>query len=195
MRRSEMDRMDAVTIRIGLADTQTGQAAEALGLPSIRPFRSTLRLIDYRIGSAPSSLASSGVTVSVRDSAGPSLLTVQVRHVRPEQLRPSWVAFYRHDDETLQVEEERDSSRSVLTATFTATSRRPVQALSGTDLRLPELLTPRQWSFMRDCAPGQPQPAPLSVFDPIPVFSWTVKLDRVDATVSLWRVPATDGGS
>lgn len=42
MHRSATNRLDAVTIRIGLADDQTERAAEALGLPSIRPSRSTL---------------------------------------------------------------------------------------------------------------------------------------------------------
>jgi hypothetical protein len=190
-----MNRIDAVTIRIGLAEAQTEQAGVALDLQSIRPSRSTLRLIDYRKGSAPSSLANSGVTVSVHDSGGLSLLTVQVRHVRQAQLHPKWVAFYRRNDETLRVEEERDSSRCVLAASFTAPCRRPVRSLSSADLRLPDLLTPRQWSFMRQCAPGQLHPGPLSLFGPIQVSSWTVKLDRVDATVSLWRVPATEDGT
>ena len=46
MHRSRMNGLDAVTIRIGLPDTQTGRAAEALGLPRIMPSRSTLHLID-----------------------------------------------------------------------------------------------------------------------------------------------------
>src|SRR6266496_777331 len=113
-----MGRMDAVTIRIGLADAQTEQAVEALDLQSTSPSRSTLRLIDYRTGSAPSSLASNGVTISVHDSGDVSLLTVQVRHVRRAQLHPRWVAFYGRDGETLRVEEERDSTRRVLAASL-----------------------------------------------------------------------------
>ena len=73
MHRSGMNRLDAVNIRIGLADAQTEQAVEALGLRSIRPSRSTLHLLDYRPGSAPSSLASAGVTISVADSGDQSL--------------------------------------------------------------------------------------------------------------------------
>ena len=195
MHRSPMKRIDAVTIRIGLADAQTEQAAEALDLQSIRPARSTLHLIDYRTGSAPSSLASTGVTISMHDSGDQSLLTVQVHHVRHAQLQPRWVAFYGRDGETLRVEEERDSTRRVLVASFTVPCKRPAQALSGADLRLADLLTPRQWSFMQDCAPGQPQPGPLSSFGPIRVLSWTVRLDRIDATVNLWRLPATDDGT
>ncbi len=195
MDRTGMNRLDAVTIRIGLADTQTEHAAEALGLRSIRPACSTLHLIDYHPGSAPSSLASAGVTISVHDAGDRRLLAVQVRHVRQERLHPRWHAFYGRDGETLRVEEERDSTRRVLAASLSVPVRRAAQALSGADLRLVDLLTPRQWSFLQDCAPGQPQAVPLSPFGPIPVLSWTVRLDGVDATVSLWRRPTTDDGT
>ena len=73
MHRLGMNRLDAVSIRIGLADTQNGQAVEALGLQSIRPSRSTLHLLDYRIGPPSPSLASTGVTISVHDSGDLSL--------------------------------------------------------------------------------------------------------------------------
>ena len=193
MHRSGMNRLDAVSIRIGLPDAQTEQAVEALGLQSIRPSRSTLHLFDYHTGPVPSSLASTGVTILVRDSGDLSLLTVQVRHVRQEQLHPRWAGFYGRDGETLRVEEERDSTRRVLSASFAVPYEYAAQALTGADLRLTDLLTPRQWSFLRDCAPGHPQPGPLNPFGPIPVLSWTVGLDRVDATVSRWRLPSTDG--
>jgi hypothetical protein len=192
--RSGVNRLDAVRIRIGVADAQTGQAVEALGLQSIAS-RSTLHLLDYRPGPAPPSLASTGVTISVHDSGDLSLLTVQVRHVRQEQLHPRWAAFYGRDDETLRVEEERDRTRRVLTASFTVRHPHPTQALTGADLRLTDLLTPRQWSFLQDCAPGQPQPGPLALFGPIPVLSWTVGLDLVDATVSRWQLPTKDHGT
>jgi hypothetical protein len=186
-----MDRVDAVTIRIGLADAQTEQADGAFGLQSVRPSPSTLHLIDYRTGSASSSLASTGITISVHDSDDQSLLAVQVRHVRPAQLRMSLAAFCGRVGETLRVEEERDSTRQVLTASFTASCEDPARALTDTGLRLPDLLTPGQWAFLQDCAPGQPQPAPLSPFGPISVLSWTIPLDQVDATVSLWRLPGS----
>jgi hypothetical protein len=185
-----MSRLDAVTIRIGLPGPQTGRAAEALGLPGITPSRSTLHLIDYRPGSAPSSLASAGITVSIHDSGNMSLLTVQVRYVRPTRLPPRWAAFYGQNGETLRVEEERDSTRRVLAASYSAPSQRAAQALTGADLRLTDLLTPSQSSFSRDCAPGQPRAVPLDLFGPIAVLSWTVRLDRVDATVNVWRLPA-----
>jgi len=194
--RSGTNRLDAVTIRIGLADgAQTGQAAEALGLPAIRPSRSTLHHIDYRPGSAPSSLASAGVTISVHDSGDLSLLTVQVRYIRPARLDPRWAAFYGRNGETLRVEEERDSTRRVLAASYSVPFGRAARTLTGADLRLTDLLTPGQWSFFRDCAPGQPQDVPLNPFGPIPVLSWTVRLDRVDATVNMWRLPAADDGT
>jgi hypothetical protein len=187
-----MNRIDAVTIRIGLADAQTRAAVEALGLRSIRPSRGTLRLVDYRAGSASSSLASTGVTISVYDSGGLGLLAVQVRHVRRAQLHPRWDAFYGRDGETLRIEEERDSTRHVLAASYTVPYERPAQERDGTNLSFSGLLTPGLWSFLRDCAPGRPQPEPLSLSSPILVFSWPVRLDGVDATVGLWRVPATD---
>ena len=190
MHRSRMNRLDAVTIRIGMPDTQTGRAAENFGLLRITPTRSTLHMIDYRPGSAPSSLASAGVTISVHDSDDLSLLTVQVRHVRPDRLPARWAAFYGRDGETLRIEEERDSARRVLAASYSAPSRYAAQALAGADLRLPDLLTPSQWSFSRDCAPGQPRAVPLDLFGPITVLSWTVRLDRIDATVNVWRLPA-----
>jgi hypothetical protein len=191
--RSGPERLDAVNIRIGLAHAQSERAVEALGLQSATPSRSALHLIDYRPGSASSSLASAGVTIAVRDWSDRRLLTVQVRHIRQAQLYPRWAAFYRRDGETLRVEEERDSSRRVLAASFCASRERLTQALTGAGLRLPDLLTPRQWSFLQDCAPGHPQPAPLEPFGPIAVLSWKVSLDRIDATVSLWRLPAEDG--
>jgi hypothetical protein len=189
--RAATDRLDAVTIRIGLADDQTERAAEALGLPSIRPSRSTLHLIDYRAGSALSSLASSGVTISLLDSGDMSLLTVQVRRVRQAQLHPRWVAFFGRDGETLRVEEERDSTRRVMAASLTVPGKRLARPLTSADLRLTDLLTPTQRSFLQDCAPGWPLPGPLSPFGPILVLSWTVRLDGIDATVSLWQLPAT----
>ena len=88
MHRSAMNRLDSVNIRIGLADAQAGQADEALGLRSIRPSRSTLHLLDYRPGSAASSLASpslasTGVTIAV------GLLN---RPTARAQLRQAWLA-------------------------------------------------------------------------------------------------------
>ena len=193
MHRAATNRLDAVTIRIGLADDQTERAAEALGLSSIRPSRSTLHLIDYRAGSALSSLASTGVTISLLDSGDMSLLTAQVRHVRQARLHPRWVAFFGRDGETLRVEEERDGTRQVMTASLTVPGKHLARPLTGADLRLTDLLTPTQWSFLQDCAPGWPRSGPLSPFGPILVLSWTVRLDGVDATVSLWRLPATGG--
>jgi hypothetical protein len=193
--RSGMNRLDSVNIRIALADSQTGQAVEALGLRSIRPSRSTLHLLDYRPGSAVSSLASAGVTISVSDSGEQSLTTVQVRHVRRRRLYPRWAAFYGRDAEMLLVEEERGSTRRVLAASFTVRYEHAVPALACADLRLTDLLTPRQWSFMQDCAPRPPQPGPLDPLGPIPVVSWTISLDRIDATVSRWRLPSAAGGT
>jgi hypothetical protein len=189
--RAATNRLDAVAIRIGLADDQTERSVEALGLPSIRPSRSTLHLVDYRAGSAPSSLASSGVTISLLDSGDMSHLTVQVRHVRQAQPHRRWMAFFGRDGETLRVEEERDSTRRVMAASLTAPGKHLARALTRADLRLTDLLTPTQRSFLQDCAPGWPRPVPLSPFGPIMVFSWAVRLDGVDATVSLWRLPAT----
>jgi hypothetical protein len=188
--RAATNRLDAVTIRIGLADDQTERAAEALGLPSIRPSQSTLHLIDYRAGSAQSSLASSGVTISLLDSGDMSLLTVQVRHVRQAQLHPRWVAFFGQDGETLRVEEERDGTRRVMAASLSVPGKHLARPLTSSDLRLTDLLTPTQRSFLQDCAPGLPRPGLLSPFGPILVRSWTVRLDGVDATVSLWQLPA-----
>jgi hypothetical protein len=193
--RSGMNRLDSVNIRIGLTDAQTGQAVEALGLRSIRPSRSTLHLLDYRPGSAGSSLASAGITISVSDCGAESLTTVRVRHVRRRSLYPRWAAFYGRGAEMLLVEEERGSSRRVLAASFIVRYEHAVPALAGADLRLTDLLTPRQWSFMHDCAPRPPQPGPLDPFGPIPVVSWTISLDRIDATVSRWRLPAAPGGT
>ena len=195
MHRSAMNRLDSVNIRIGLADAQAGQADEALGLRSIRPSRSTLHLLDYRPGSAASSLASAGVTISVADSGEQSLTTVQVRHVRRRRLYPRWAAFYGRDAELLLVEEERDSTRRVLAASFTVRYEHGVPALAGADLRLTDLLTPTQWSFMQDCAPGPPQPGLMDPLGPIPVLSWTISLDRIDATMSRWRLPGPEGGT
>jgi len=188
--RSRMNRLDAVTIRIGLPDTQKYRAVETFGLPWITPSRSTLHVIDYRPGSAPSSLASAGVTISIHDSGDLSLLTVQVRHVWPTRLPARWTAFYGRNGETLRIEEERDSTRRVLAASYSAPSRLAARALADADLRLTDLLTPSQLSFSRDCAPGQPRAVPLDLFGPITVLSWTVRLDRVDATVTVWRLPA-----
>ena len=195
MYRSGMNRLDSRNIRIGLPDAQAGQAAEALGLRSIRPSRSTLHLLDYRPGSAPSSLASAGVTISV--------LTAATRSCRRSRCGMSgggtyirrWAAFYGRDAETLRVEEERDSTRRVLAASLAVRYEHAAPALAGADLRLTDLLTPRQWSFLQDCAPGPPQPGPLDLFGPIPVLSWSIRLDRIDATVSRWRLPATAGGT
>src|SRR5262249_16363723 len=78
-----------------------------------------LPLPDYRAGSAASRLASAGVTISVAESGGHSLTTVQVRHVRRSHLYPRWAAFYGRDAEMLLVEEERDRTRRVLAASFT----------------------------------------------------------------------------
>ena len=194
MYRSGMNRLDSVNIRIGLADAQTGQAVEALGLRSIRPSRSTLHLLDYRPGSAASSLASTGVTISVADSGEQSLTTVHVRHVRRRRLYPRWAAFYGRDAEMLLVEEERDSTRRVLAASFTVRYEHAAAALAGADLRLTDLLTPRQWAFMQDCAPGPPQPGLMDPLGPIPVLSWTISLDRIDATMSRWHLPGTAAG-
>jgi hypothetical protein len=195
-----MNRLDSVNIRIGLAGVQAGQAVEAFGLRSIRPSRSTLHLLDYRPGSAASSLASpslasTGVTISVADSGEQSLTTVQVRHVRRRHLYPRWAAFYGRDAEMLLVEEERDSTRRVLAASFTVRYEHAGPALAGTDLRLADLLTPRQWSFMQDCAPGLPQSGLMHPLGPIPVLSWTISLDRIDATLSRWHLPGTEGGT
>jgi hypothetical protein len=193
VQRSGMNRLDAVSIRIGLADAQTGQAVEALGLRSIRPSRSTVHLLDFRAGPAVSSLASAGVTISVHDFADLSLVTVQVRHIQQKDLHPRWAAFYDRDGETLSVEEERDGTRRILVASFTVRCKPSASALTGAELRLTDLLTPRQWSFLQDCAPGPPQPGPLDLLGPIPFLSWTVSLDGVDATVSRWRLPTPDG--
>src|SRR5271157_1216398 len=125
-----MNRLDAVTIRIGLPDTQTDRAAQTFGLPWITPSRSTLHLIDYRSRSAPSSLASAGVTISVHDSGDLSLLTVQVRYVRSARLPARWAAFYGCGGETLRIEEERDSTRRVLAASYSAPSRHAAPALA-----------------------------------------------------------------
>lgn len=192
MHRSGRNRLDAVRIRIGLADAQAGQAVKALGLRSITPSRSTLHLLDYSPDCAPPSLASAGVTISVRDSGDLSLLTVQARHVRREHLHPRWLGFYSGDDETLRFEEERDRTQRVLAASFTARRRYPAQSLTRADLLLTDLLTPRQLSFLQDCAPRQPQSGPLAPFGPIPVLSWSVRLDLVDATVSQWQLPPAD---
>lgn len=191
MHRAGTSRLDGITIRIGLA-APTEHTVEALSLPSIRSSRSTLHLIDYRPGSAPSSLASAGVTIAVHDVDGLRQVTVQVRHVRSAQLYPRWADYYGRDGETLRIEEERDSTRRVLAATLTVPRELPAEALAAADLRLPDVLTPTQRSFMQDCAPGRHRPVPLDPFGPIQVLSWAVRLDRVDAAVSLWRLPATD---
>lgn len=195
MYRSGMNRLDSVNIRIGLTDAQAGHAVEAFGLRSIRPSRSTLHLLDYRPGSAAPSLASTGVTISVADCGGQSLTTVQVRHVRRRHLYPRWAALYGRDAEMLLVEEERDSTRRVLAASFAVRYEHAVPALAGTDLRLTDLLTPRQWSFMQDCAPGLPQARLMDPLGPIPVLSWTISLDRIDATLSRWRLSGPEGGT
>jgi hypothetical protein len=123
------------------------------------------------------------------------MTTVQVRHVRRRHLYPRWAAFYGRDAETLLVEEERDSTRRVLAASFTVRYEHAVPALAGADLRLTDLLTPRQWPFLQDCAPGLPQPGLMDPLGPIPVLSWTISLDRIDATMSRWRLPGTAGGT
>lgn len=142
MHQTGSNRLDAVTIRIGLADAQTEQAVAALGLHGLRAAQSTLHLIDFRPGAAPSSLASTGVTISLEDRSDLSLLTVQVRHVRQAQLHPRWGAFYGQGGETLRVEEECDSTRRVLAASLTAPGKHPARELTGVDLRLTDLLTP-----------------------------------------------------
>jgi hypothetical protein len=190
-----VNRLDAVRIRIGLGEAQTKQAMEGLGLQSITPSRSMLHLLDYRPGPALPTLVSAGVTISVHDSGDLSLLTVQVRHIRRQRLHPRWAVFYGQDEETLRVEEERDRTRRVLTASLTARSPHPGHAWTGADLRLADVLSPRQWSFLHDCVPGRPQPRPLTPLGPISVLSWTVRLDRVDVTVSRWQHRATDGGT
>ena len=195
MHRSGVNRLDAVRIRIGLGDAQTKQAVEGLGLQSITPSRSVLHLLDYRPGPALPTLASAGVTISVHDSGDLSLLTVQVRHIRRQRLHPRWAAFYGRDEETLRVEEERDRTRRVLAASLTVRNQHPGHARTGTDLRLADLLSPRQWAFLHDCAPGQPQPRPLTPLGPISVLSWPVRLDLVDATVSRWQHRTTDDGT
>jgi hypothetical protein len=86
-------------------------------------------------------------------------------------------------------------TRRVLAASFTVRYEHAVPALAGADLRLTDLLTPRQWSFMQDCAPGPPQPGLMDPLGPIPVLSWTISLDRIDATMSRWRLPGTEGGT
>lgn len=192
MYRSGVSRLDAVNIRIGIADDQTDQAVEAFGLQSIRPSEGTVNLLDYRAGTGVPSLAADGVSVAIYDSADVSVLTVQVRHVR--RLHPGWAGFYSQDSETLRIEEERDSTRRVRTASFTVRDRHHVRELADPYLQLPDLLTPRQWSFMLDCAPGQPRSGPLAVLGPILALSWTVKLDRIDATVSRWRHLSVAGG-
>ena len=158
---------------------------EAFGLQSIRPSEGTVNLLDYRAGTGAPSLAADGVSIAIYDSADVSLLTVQVRHVR--RLHPRWEAFYSQDSETLRIEEERDSTRRVRTASFTVRDRHQLRELADPYLQLPDLLTPRQWSFMQDCAPGQPRSGPLALLGPILALSWTVKLDRIDAMVSRWR--------
>ena len=120
---------------------------------------------------------------------------MHVRHVRQAQLHPRWGAFYGQDGELLRVEEECDSTRRVLAASLTAPGEHPARELAGADLRLNDLLTPRQWSFLQDCTPGHPPPAQISLFGPISVLSWTIALDRVNATVSLWKLPAAGTGT
>ena len=192
MYRPGVSRLDSVNIRIGIADDQTEQAVEAFGLQSIGPSQSTVHLFDYRAGTAVPSLAVGGVIIAAYDSADVSLLTVQVRHVR--RLHPRWAAFYGQDSETLRIEEERDSTRRVLAASFTVRGGHHPQESADPHLRLTDLLTPSQWSFMQDCAPGQPRSGPLVRLGPILSLDWTVRLDRIDATVSRWRHFGTADG-
>ena len=144
------------------------QAVEALGLQSIRPSRSTLHLLDYRPGSAPSSLASAGVTISVHDSGDLSLLTVQVRHVRRRRLHPDGRPSTAGTMRCCASRRNATAPGGYWPPVSPCRYEHAGPALAGADLRLTDLLTPRQWSFLQDCAPGQPQPGPLRPVRPDP---------------------------
>jgi hypothetical protein len=186
-----LERLDAIRIRIGIEPTQVRWAMHALASAPLRPARDTVYLLERPAG-APA-LEQSGVSVLIKVCDHGHQLVVQVRRVLRARLGKRWTEFFERDGEVLEIEEERDGVRRILTASLVSPGAEPSAMLSRPAMAPADVLSPRQCAFLEDCSVVHLRESTLRPLGPITVRSWTVLLAGLETRACRWTFDDPEG--
>jgi hypothetical protein len=190
-------RLDAVRIRVTLADRDVDAAALAYDLHGRPNRRQELYLCERPPQDEHMLLIDAGIIAEVRlDHSGSTSTTLKLRPCRPEQLNAFWSQFRHSTHHELRVEEDWVADRRVVAASLTHSDVPQHKQPSSPNVNhgrppIPDttagFFSDRQRQFLRECRRGGlPTVEPLQLYGPMQVRSWLVKDRQFHVHLERW---------
>jgi hypothetical protein len=195
-------RIDAVRIRVTLADSDVDAAALAYDLRARPSRQQELYLCERPPRREGMLLVDAGIIAEVRlDHAGSASSTLTLRPCRAGQLDAFWSGFRRSTRHELRVEGDWVADRRIVAASLTygpiTVDKQPNQP-NGDHQRPPfpdavaGLFSDRQRQFVKECSRGDPHTFErLGLYRPVQVRSWLVEDKQLDVRLERWSVNAS----
>ena len=190
-------RLDAVRIRVTLADRDVAAAALAYDLHGHPNRRQELYLCERPPQGEGMLLIDAGIMAEVRrDHSGAISSTLKLRPCRPEQLNAFWSQFRRSTHHELCVEEDWVADPRVVAASLTHSDVLQDKQPSPPNVNhgrppIPDttegFFSDRQRQFLRDCCRGGLHTVePLQLYGPVQVRGWLVKDRQFHVHLERW---------